>query len=113
MSFNQDPSTENLSIVPLVIFPFIENSFKHGVSETIGSAWINIDCSVFKDDFVFKVENARHAAAHNQNAGGIGLANVRRRLELLYGHDHSLQIIEGNNTFLVILKIKLKRMSLS
>lgn len=112
ISVNQDPGTEGLSIVPLVIFPFVENSFKHGVSETIDTAWINIDCSVYKDDFVFKIENARNSnPVDNSNSGGIGLNNVRRRLELIYGTDHSLQIIDGNETYLVVLKINLKRMT--
>lgn len=112
ISINQEKQTECLGIVPLVIFPFVENSFKHGASETIDTAWINIDCSIYKDDFVFKIENARtNAPMDLAKAGGIGLNNVRRRLELSYGEDHTLQIIDGHDTFLVILKIKLARMN--
>jgi LytS/YehU family sensor histidine kinase len=44
-------------------------------------------------------------------SGGIGLNNVRRRLELIYGDDHTLQIIDGHETYLVVLKIKLARMT--
>jgi sensor histidine kinase YesM len=112
ISINQQPETECLGIVPLVIFPFIENSFKHGASETIDTAWINIDSSIYKSDFVFKIENARSTNPPDLTiSGGIGLNNVRRRLELIYGNDHSLQIIDGHDTFLVILKIKLSRMT--
>lgn len=112
ISINQEQKTECLGIVPFVIFPFVENSFKHGVSETIDTAWINIDCSIYKEDFVFKIENARNMTpADLARAGGIGLNNVRRRLELIYGTDHSLQIIDGHDTFLVVLKIKLARMT--
>lgn len=112
VSINQQPETESLSIVPLVIFPFVENSFKHGASETIDVAWINMDCSVYKGEFVFKIENARSdAKTREARSGGIGLYNVRRRLELIYGTDHSLQIIDGHDTFLVVLKIKLRRMN--
>jgi two-component system LytT family sensor kinase len=112
VSINQQAETECLGIVPLVIFPFVENSFKHGASETIDVAWINIDSSIYKDDFVFKIENARSTTPIDQSkSGGIGLNNVRRRLELIYGDDHSLQIIDGHNTFLVILKIRLSRMT--
>jgi two-component system LytT family sensor kinase len=112
ISINQQQQTECLGIVPMAIFPFVENSFKHGASETIDTAWINIDCSVYKSEFVFKIENGRNAAPVNlMNPGGIGLNNVRRRLELIYGKDHTLQIIDGHDTFLVILKIKLSRMS--
>lgn len=112
ISINQEEKTECLGIVPMVIFPFVENSFKHGASETIDTAWINIECSTYKDDFIFKIENGRHIHADgNGKVGGIGLNNVRRRLELIYGEDHSLQIIDGHDTFLVVLKIKLSRMN--
>lgn len=110
VSFNQEKSTESLCVVPLVIFPFVENSFKHGASETIDAAWINIDCSTFKNDFVFKIENTKNMSP-DLTKGGIGLSNVRRRLELLYGDDHSLQILDGHETYLVVLKIKLGRMT--
>ena len=111
ISINQQPQTECLGIVPMVIFPFVENSFKHGASETIDTAWINIDCSTYKDEFVFKIENARSTVPQDlARPGGIGLSNVRRRLELIYDDDHSLQIIDGHDTFLVILKISLSRM---
>ncbi|HZY82813.1 MAG TPA: histidine kinase [Cyclobacteriaceae bacterium] len=112
VSMNQEKGTECLGIVPLVIFPFVENSFKHGASETIDMAWINIDCSVYKNDFVFKIENTKNMLPHDlPNPGGIGLNNVRRRLELIYGDDHTLQIIDGHDTYLVVLKIKLGRMT--
>jgi len=95
----------------LVIFPFVENSFKHGASETIDTAWINIDCSVYKDEFLFKIENTKNMVHDISTPGGIGLNNVRRRLELIYGDDHSLQIFDGHDTYLVVLKIKLSRMT--
>jgi two-component system, LytTR family, sensor kinase len=111
VSINQEKSTDCLEIVPLVIFPFVENSFKHGASETIDAAWINIDCSVYKDEFLFKIENTKNMVSDHSQPGGIGLNNVRRRLELIYGVDHSLQIFDGHDTYLVVLKIKLARMS--
>ncbi len=112
ISINQQEQTEHLGIVPLLIFPFVENSFKHGASEAIDNAWINIDCSIYKDEFVFKIENARNNTPPGvAKSGGIGLNNVRRRLELIYGKDHSLQIIDGHDTFLVVLKIKLSHMT--
>lgn len=112
VSINQEQGTDCLGIVPLVIFPFVENSFKHGTSETIDTAWINIDCSVFKTEFLFKIENTKNMVSHDlSQPGGIGLNNVRRRLELIYGEDHSLQIFDGHDTYLVVLKIKLARMT--
>lgn len=113
ISINQDSATNELSIVPLVIFPFVENSFKHGTSESLGEAWVNIDFSIHQDNFIFKIENGKYQEVESKERlkGGIGLANVTRRLELIYGSDHSLQIIDGADSFLVILRIKLHRLS--
>jgi two-component system, LytTR family, sensor kinase len=109
VSMNVQAEAENLSILPLSLFPFVENSFKHGASEIIKDAWINIDISIYKDDFIFKIENSR-TLSHKVAGNGIGLKNVKRRLEITYGSDHSLQIWDADETFLVILKIALSKM---
>jgi two-component system, LytTR family, sensor kinase len=111
VSLNVQSEVKDLSIVPLTLFPFVENSFKHGASELIGEAWINIDFSVYKKDFVFKIANSKHSAHLKTQSGGIGLANVKRRLELVYGKKHSLQIIDDTEGFLVILKIAIDSMN--
>jgi LytS/YehU family sensor histidine kinase len=110
VSLNVQSEVNDLSIVPLTLFPFVENSFKHGASELIGEAWINIDFSTYKNDFVFKIDNSKRAAPPNTRSGRIGLANVKRRLELVYGKKHSLQIIDEPESFLVILKIAIDSM---
>ena len=110
ISINVQDKIQDLSIVPLSIFPFVENSFKHGASEMIEEAWINIDFSTFKNYFVFKIENGKGPKLATNTTKGLGLNNVRRRLELIYGDDHSLQIIDGPDSFLAILKIALPRM---
>jgi len=111
VAFNIAPECAHLRIAPLMLFPFIENSFKHGASETIGSAWINIDLSVYRGTFIFKVENSKYRKLMpSSNGQGIGLANTRRRLELVYGADHSLQVLDSPDAYLVILKIKLARL---
>jgi len=76
----------------------------------IEEAWINIDFSTFKNSFVFKIENGKGPKLASNTTKGLGLNNVRRRLELIYGDDHSLQIIDSPDSFLAILKIALPRM---
>ena len=76
----------------------------------IEEAWINIDFSTFKNYFVFKIENGKGPKPAASTTKGLGLNNVRRRLELIYGDDHSLQIIDSADSFLAILKIALPRM---
>lgn len=111
VSINVQEQVRGLAIVPLSLFPFVENSFKHGASEQISEAWINIDLSVFKNDFIFKIENSKGVRLNHTNGHGIGLTNVKRRLELLYGSRHKLQIIEGDERYLVVLKIFLTEMT--
>jgi two-component system, LytTR family, sensor kinase len=111
VSINVQEGIAELAITPLVIFPFVENSFKHGASETIKDAWVNIDLSVYKSDLVFKIANGKGPRpVSTSSAHGIGLTNVKRRLELIYGPDHSLEIVDDAESFLVILKIALARM---
>lgn len=110
IAFNVSENVRELHVVPLTLFPFVENSFKHGASELIRDAWINIDFSIYKDEFVFKIENSKRPLMITPNSSGIGLSNVKRRLELVYEADHNLQIIDSADTFLVILKIALQRM---
>jgi two-component system, LytTR family, sensor kinase len=110
VSINIQAGIENLAIAPLVIFPFVENSFKHGASEIIQDAWVNIDLSVYRDDLVFKIANGKGPRVAPSTANGIGLSNVKRRLELVYQRDHSLEIMDDPESFLVVLKIALARM---
>lgn len=110
VSINVQEDVKNLAIVPLTLFPFVENSFKHGASELINDAWINIDFSIYKNDFVFKIANSKRVQPSTLNAGGIGLINVKRRLQLVYGNDHTIQIIDDKESFLAIVKIALGRM---
>jgi sensor histidine kinase YesM len=113
VSFNVQHEVRDLSIVPLSIFPFVENSFKHGASELIRDAWVNIDLSMYQNEFIFKIENSKSRTHKNPNSTGIGLKNVKRRLELIYGNDHKLQILDSTESYLVILKIALARMDKS
>lgn len=109
---NVQPEVMDLAIVPLVLFPFVENSFKHGASELIKDAWINIDLSIYKNDFIFKIANSKRSPAPARpHSKKIGLYNVKRRLELIYGKDHALQISDDHESFLVILKISLSRLA--
>jgi sensor histidine kinase YesM len=111
VSINVHPGVERLSITPMAIFPFVENSFKHGASERIQDAWINIDLSTYRNYFVFKIENSKGEYIQHPHSNGIGLSNVKRRLELIYGQDHELSILDSEESYLVILKINLSRLN--
>ncbi|HUH47540.1 MAG TPA: histidine kinase [Arenibacter sp.] len=104
---------ENKTIAPMLLIPFVENCFKHGANKNIGKTKIVIDMEVMDTYLIFKVSNTipqstaeRHEVSKN---GGIGLSNVKKRLELGYEpKDYHLSIFERNNTFNVVLKLKTK-----
>jgi two-component system, LytTR family, sensor kinase len=95
-----------LRIEPMLLVPFVENAFKHGISYAEPS-FIAIAVAIEKNQVRLVVENSlfRQRVAEK---GGIGLQNVRKRLELLYTEDHELEITEAENQFIVDLKIVLK-----
>jgi hypothetical protein len=100
-------------IEPMLLIPFVENAFKHGTG-FIYQPVIDILLSVQNDELVFKVKNKcnKNEAELKDTASGIGLQNVSRRLSLLYGKEHTLEIYKetdlGNNIwFQVSLKLKL------
>ncbi len=95
-------------IAPLLFIPFLENSFKHGVNSNIDSGWINISLKESNGSLTFLVENNKSKKiTQSLNGSGIGLKNVKRRLELLYPDHHQLVITEGDDTYKTDLKIQL------
>lgn len=103
--FDFRETCKSASIAPMILIPFVENAFKHGVAISKHSTIkLSIDCS--SNYVVFKCTNAIHRETVNisSNEGGIGLENVRRRLNLIYPGKHELQIDENEN-FSISLKL--------
>jgi len=98
-------------IRPLLMLPLLENSFKHGLSQQLEQKWINLDLHVEKNNLYFKLANSRDSeraeVAVQGKKKGIGLANVKRRLELLYPGKHKMQVNSEKNMYLVSLEIQL------
>jgi two-component system LytT family sensor kinase len=112
LSFSVTGDTKNKFIEPFLLLPFIENSFKYCMNDDPLGGWITIFISVLETQLVLQLENSvppGGAKKTNMDAGhkGVGLMNVKRRLELLYPHDHQLKIAEEKDNFFVLLKIKL------
>jgi len=96
-------------IAPMLIIAFVENSFKHGTSEELDQAWVNVEVETAEQTITLKVENSKAdsaAADERQYKEGIGLNNVRRRLELLYPDRHELKVLDSQDSFLVVLKLE-------
>lgn len=81
-------------IVPLIFISFLENAFKHGVSNSFSGAWISINIAIDDNTCVYTVENSKLPSqlSNAEEKSGIGLQNVKRRLELSYPDHYELQI---------------------
>lgn len=101
------------SIAPLLMFPFVENSFKHGTSKMLDHPWIKIGIEINEDDLFFSLSNSKPSSEDNKiYKGGIGLKNAKKRLQLLYPKSHSLTISDGADIFTVELKLPLHAIKL-
>jgi len=94
--------TDGIYIPPLILIPFVENAFKHGDSAT--ADWLDIALSVDQDHIIFSCSNKK-AIKHKDPKGGIGIENVKRRLELLYPENHRLEIREDNEWYNIRLTL--------
>ena len=102
-------NTHELSVSPLLLLPFVENSFKHGVSGQLDQCWINIHVHAEDNQFTFQVSNSRTGKQEN-TFGGLGMENVRKRLGLLYPSTHSLTIVEEEEMYVVKLELVLSKL---
>jgi sensor histidine kinase YesM len=107
MSLQVQGSATDKMIYPLLLIPFIENSFKHGTSQMLTHPWVNVDIAIEEQTLHFKLSNSKPDWPQEfSTAGGIGLSNVKKRLALLYPGTHSLNITEDKMSFEVSLKIE-------
>jgi LytS/YehU family sensor histidine kinase len=99
-----------LQIAPMLLIPFVENAFKHGISFREPSH-IKVSLEIKENTIYFDVNNSRHARPENdpeRDKSGIGLENVKQRLQLLYPAKHELLIRETGKEFFVHLVLQLK-----
>ncbi len=97
---------QNKMIAPLLMIPFVENCFKHGASIMRGQQWIKLDISIHHNQLDFTVSNSKPLQTTDaNNKKGIGLANVQKRLQLIYPRKHNLIIADEPECFSVHLTI--------
>ena len=103
--FKKDIDNELYPVSPLLLLPFVENAFKHGVSETRFDSYIHMEIRLHQGLLTFIIENNKE----NEPPGSkdkIGLENVRRQLELMY-KEHQLLVFNEPTVFKVVLTINL------
>ena len=110
VSFETGGDVKGKSIAPLLLLPFLENAFKHGVEKNELNSWVRINLWVKDNQLTYMVENSIPSMDENEDVAkiqsGVGLANVRKRLELLYPDNHILEIT-NDETFLVKFNLNL------
>jgi two-component system LytT family sensor kinase len=109
IQFQINGQTEGKRIAPLLLIPFIENSFKHGANSTIGNFYIHMKFIINENGLSFLIKNNKQEnyKADSPSSLKSGLNNVKRRLELLYPNKHKLEIQEKIASYEVHLEISL------
>lgn len=103
VTFNYCHILETTKIAPMLLLPFVENSFKHGRLKS-GKLSINIDLTVKHEEIIFSIENTQAKIENSQD--GIGLQNIQKRLDLLYKDHYNLTILDTDDLYKVHLTLK-------
>jgi LytS/YehU family sensor histidine kinase len=102
VNLNVENIPDNIQVTPMLLIPFVENSFKHGEILN-GKLVISITVCMKENVLCFEIVNS--AKTKNELTNGIGLVNIKKRLEMLYKDDFSLDIKNTNDQFAVNLSI--------
>lgn len=103
-SFPDKDSVKSICIPPLLLIIFIENAFKHGINYQEHS-YINLNISIDKNMLTLYCANSLHQNTSSNETGGLGLDNIRKRLDILYADEYSLESCKLSNKFIIILTI--------
>lgn len=98
------------SIVPMLLIPFVDNSFKHGLNSSIGDGYVHVNINMERKNLHFQVKNSKPQpeSRNSSERPGMGLENVKRRIALLYPNKHQLNIADNPKSYCVELLLNLK-----
>ena len=104
VNFKSNIILNNVEVAPMLLIPFVENAFKHGV---IVNGYLTIEGEVkfHKNELNFIIKNTISEADEDANDKGIGLENIKKRLDLLYNNNYKLQVEKGKGWYIINLKI--------
>ena len=94
-------------IAPLLLLPLVENAFKHGVSKQVENSWLRADIVLKEKVLTVIIENSKPVSGGRKSKGGIGLDNLRKRLELLYPGRYQFELEDRKHTFQAKLVVEL------
>ncbi len=113
LQVNTPVLNDELQIAPLLLLPFVENCFKHGASNLLEDAWVSITITTEGEQLKMKLINSKPPAKNNYSGktGGLGISNVKKRLQLLYEDRYDLQVTDEDEIFIVTLQLQLDKIS--
>ncbi len=108
ITFEHDMIPTDIMIAPMLFIPFIENGFKYSKIEDSADAYVNIRMYLDSGHLNFRIRNSYPESARKPHGGGMGIENVRQRLDIIYGDSYKLDIRKENSEFSVKLGISLQ-----
>ena len=105
IQFNSETNDTDYEIMPLLFIILLENAFKHGVENLRENAYVHITLTAYNNEVTFEIENNFDEVLDNPETG-IGLKNLKRRLELVYPKKHTLTVSKTDTIYSATLNIK-------
>ena len=112
IQFKVEGQVTDQTIAPLIFIPFLENSFKHGLNHQLGDGYVHVIMKVLDNKLLLRILNSKPTKSPipaDRQSGGIGLANVERRLNLLYPNQYKLDILGSDTEHIVELSLDLSK----
>jgi two-component system, LytTR family, sensor kinase len=110
VDFNIVGETEHKQIAPMLFLTFLENSFKHGISNSTGDGYVDIGMKIDDNQLDFFISNSKPASKNDTPFnGGIGLENTKKRLDILYPDKFKLVTHDSDSTYRVNLNLELNK----
>ncbi|GEO07328.1 histidine kinase [Adhaeribacter aerolatus] len=107
ISLNVKAAFDGQEIAPLLLLPLVENAYKHGLNTQSENGWLTVNIGLQQSTLTAVVENKKSPAVREKSKGGIGLGNLRKRLDLLYPSRHCLELEDKKDSFRARLVIQL------
>lgn len=105
VEFNVQLTTMETLVPPMLIIPFVENAFKHGVAKSMSKSWINIQVAEEEDWVCIQVMNSKKPTVDGPKREGIGIKNTLQRLHLIFNHQFDFSRQDAGDGYKITLKI--------
>lgn len=102
----KEGNLDSIEVPPLLFIPFVENAVKHNPDNN-NLSYVHLYFEINNNQLIFKCKNSKPTQPIKQKVGGLGLSNIRRRLDLLYGNNYSLELNETETVYTANLELKI------